>query len=616
MTKQNPYNVPMEIYTTMVRNKQDVLNGIYDGTLGYEFKDDYIQLGITLLDNNTGAILAIGPGRNRVRELGWNYATQIEKHPGSTAKPLFDYGPGIEYLKWSTYTPFFDEPEIAYSSGQKMNNWDGKNIGLTTLKNALKESINTVALQAFQSIDNNLKYDFVTSLGIKPETTDGYLHEAHAVGAFTGVSPTSLAGAYSAFANGGFFTEPYTITKVIYRESGEEYEPKRTRKRVMSEQTAYMITNILFGVTTSRVSVSGTQVATKTGTSSYDKDTIKKYGISSAAIQDSWVVTYSPDYTLSFWYGYDEISSEHYNTMGGASTQRSIIQGKLVNNLFEKGSKFTVPSGISAIKVELGTIPAQKASEFTPSDFVETHYFIKGTEPTEVSNRFSQLSNPTNVEVAESNGSVTLNWTSPGIPEAIQLDYLTNYFNSGFKSWASKYLAERLTYNEQFIGVFGFDIYLKNDNETKYVGFTTDNSYTVTNTGGYNEIIVKSAYSIFKNNASTGVSKEITGTAASIQIELMAIGDTEQLHPSVKINTELPDIGKNSIKVLLNNVDVTNTIEPSAINLTIINRITNQPVESLSDINLTQQGWYQITYKVTYLGITYSSPKRSLYIEK
>ena len=53
-----------------------------------------------------------------------------KKHPGSTIKPILDYGPAFEYLNWSTYTPLFDE-EIKYTgSTATLRNWNGKYEGM------------------------------------------------------------------------------------------------------------------------------------------------------------------------------------------------------------------------------------------------------------------------------------------------------------------------------------------------------------------------------------------------------------------------------------------------------------------------------------------------------
>lgn len=63
-----------------------------------------LQAGVAAIESTSGKILAIGSARNRKGERVLSYATDINKQIGSTAKPLFDYGPGMEYNNWSTYT--------------------------------------------------------------------------------------------------------------------------------------------------------------------------------------------------------------------------------------------------------------------------------------------------------------------------------------------------------------------------------------------------------------------------------------------------------------------------------------------------------------------------------
>lgn len=81
--KVDPYKVPLEIYTYFDPERQDVINSIYDGSSGYEFKDDAIQLGMAVLNNSDGSLVAIGSRRNHEGELQFNYATSINRHPGS-----------------------------------------------------------------------------------------------------------------------------------------------------------------------------------------------------------------------------------------------------------------------------------------------------------------------------------------------------------------------------------------------------------------------------------------------------------------------------------------------------------------------------------------------------
>ena len=385
-TGDNPYEISMDIYTTMNKSKQDIINNFYNT---HKFKDNKVQVGIGVIDNDTGDIIAVGAGRNKNSELSLNYATQIKRHPGSTAKPLFDYGPGIEYENWSTYTPFIDEP-TKYTYGGYIRNVDGKYQGFLTLENCLIKSRNTCALQAFKKLSNSKINEFVTSLGITPEylnKTSNYINEAHSIGGFTGVSPIELASAYSAFGNKGIYIEAHSVNKIIYKNDNQEIikDFNYDQKKVMKETTAYMISYILEKATSYQIKVKGSDIATKTGTSSYDENTLKQLGLTTNVIQDAWTVTFSPDYSVAIWYGYDELTKNTYNTTSHAWSERTKIQKEIINKIMEENSKFEVPNGIVSSKVVVGSNPPELPNSTTPKSKIETHYFIKGTQPTKVS---------------------------------------------------------------------------------------------------------------------------------------------------------------------------------------------------------------------------------------
>ena len=345
-TGNNPYELSMYIYSTMVRSKQDVINNFYNY---HNFKDALVQVGIGVIDNNTGAILAVGAGRNKNSEMSLNYATQIKRHPGSTAKPIFDYGPAIEFNGWGTHTMIADKP-VRYTKGGVMHNVDNAYQGLLTLEQCLIRSRNTCALQAFQKVSNSKINSFVTSLGITPEYTGNstFIHEAHSIGAFTGVSPVELAGAYAAFGNGGYYTEPHSVTKIIYKNSEEEItrDFDFQKEKVMKSTTAYMIAYMLKKATTSAATVRGTDVSVKTGTSSYDEKLLKKMGLSTKVVQDAWTVTFSPNYSIAIWYGYDKLTRSTYNTTSHAWSERTKIQREIVKNIIEQNSRYVKPAGL------------------------------------------------------------------------------------------------------------------------------------------------------------------------------------------------------------------------------------------------------------------------------
>lgn len=398
-----------------------------------------------------------------------------------------------------------------------MRNFNSSYKGFMTMRDCLKNSINTCALQAFRMTNNEQKKEFAANLGITFK--EEVLPESYAIGAFNGVSPVQLAAAYSAFGNGGYYASPYSYTKIVYRDTNETITQEVNRKKVMKEQTAYIIANILTGATTSRVKVSGTQVATKTGTTSYDTSYLKKFGLTSSVIPDAWTSSFTTDYAVAIWYGYvdgltsETVKNKYYLKNAHASSERLKIQAAICNNIYEKNSKFKNPGGITQAEVELETIPAASPSSYTPSKLKGTFMFISGTEPSEVSNRFSQLENPTNLTASKGIGTITLSWTSPGTPDAIDNTYLTNYFTKGYTDWAQDYLNKRLSYNKSNIGEFGYAVYLTNGSNTKYIGWTDKTSYTVNlnEYAGYNGAIVKSTYSIFKSNASSGTSVSFYG---------------------------------------------------------------------------------------------------------
>lgn len=519
-TGKNPYYVPMKIYTTMIQEKQNVVNDIYTGKT-YKWANDYIQGGVAVTDIKTGALIAVGASRKKGAR-SYNYATMIDKHPGSTAKPIFDYGPAIEYLNWSTGQTIVDDA-YSYSNGGYMKNWDNGYKGILTIKEALAKSRNIPALQAFQAVGQSNIKKFVTNLGITPQYDKvGYINESHSIGGFNGTNPLQMSAAFGAFARGGIYIEPYSFTKIEFMDSGEIYTVTPQKRKVMSDSTAYMISMILkYAVTSNEVtagSKSGTDVCSKTGTSTVDANFKKSVGITGDLIGDSWQVTFTPDYSYAVWVGYDEITKEHYLTRSTGSSARKKISSLLTSGIAEPNSRFVKPDSVVKAVIERETIPLTLASEFTPDKLKSEEYFKKGTVPEEVSTRFSQLENPTNLKSNYTIGSVELTWDPIKKPDAIDDDYLNTYFTEGYKTFAEKYLRLRKEYNAANIGTNGYHVYIKNSNGSLTdLGFTTKNSYTYTGAlTTTTTFVVKSSYSIFKNNMSSGVSTTVNPAGETI----------------------------------------------------------------------------------------------------
>ena len=470
--KVNPYTTSLKVYTNLDRSRQDAVNSVLNGET-YGWINDRVQTGVAVLDSESGKIIAIGNGRNingrtnaNLSQL--NYATDINRQPGSTAKPLFDYGPGIEYNNWSTYQMFSDSP-YTYSNGRSIKNWDGGYYGNITLRRALSASRNIPALKAFQQVENKKIAEFVTGLGIRPEICpQGYtfnyeewncynpkdkkditetiaLHEAHSIGAFSGVSPLEMAAAYAAFSNGGYYNEPYSVSKIIYRSTGKETEHKPVKRKVMSDATAFMISSVLQDVALT----GGTpkNVACKTGTTNFDDNTMNRYNMPGDAIRDSWVIGYSTKTVIGMWYGYDDFTKESiaqgyvlHNVP--ATIQKDRLFNALVSSGAMEGNRaaFNMPNSVVKLGIAAGSNPAKLAG---PGSSVIYEYFKKGSEPTETDYSSYTVPAPGGLKATlNENGSVTLTWspTDPG-PVAKQ-EYGTFgynvYYGSELLDWTNK----------------------------------------------------------------------------------------------------------------------------------------------------------------------------------
>ena len=614
LTGLDPYVTPMKIYTTLNIDVQDGINKALAGET-VKWKDDVVQAGIAVTDVNTGAVIAIGAGRNRTTSQSFNFATQARRQPGSTAKPLFDYAPGIEFENWSSYQLFTDE-KWSYTNGPEVNNWDNKYSGLMTMKSALAVSRNIPALKAFQSLNKSKILEFVTSLGIEPEVENGFLHEAHAIGGFTGVSPLQMAVAYASFANGGYYIEPYTITKIEIRSTGEVFEYKHQKNRVMSEATAYLMNNMLVYAVNNGFNggakLSGVQVAAKTGTSNYSKEYVKEKGLSSS-INDLWTVAYTPEHSIALWYGYERASKEYQHSRSGYNTQKENIMRAVMKYIPKTSKTFKVPGTVVSVDVEKGTWPAMLPSAYTPSDLITKEVFIKGTEPTEVSPRFAQFDNVTNIryDYSISSGKIRLNWDYQE-PKILTDAYLNNYFSqSVFGNSTSVFVSERKLYNDSVLGEFGFGIYKKDaSGNLTALDFVTDNNYTYvvpSGTNGTITLVVKAEYYKFKSNSSTGVEVPVAisntpgTTLPPTGLAVKFYGDSVK-SKVININVGSTFVGQDKpIVITYNDVDVTDKATISAVvkHGTSTTKVTSgNPISKL--INTSSSGTYRVEYSVKY----------------
>lgn len=501
----DPYS-GLQIYTTMdpeaqalvydIQNTKNYVNWSDTGMINSQAD---IQSGIVFMDTQTGQVRAIGGGTNEEGiERSYNQATQSARQPGSTAKPIFAYGPAIEYLNWGTGTTVDDEL-YAYQDGNIVHNYNHIYQGRMTIRYALNKSLNVPAVKAFNAAGADQVKKFAEGLGFN--LGDGQLYESTAIGGVeTGFSPLQMAGAYATFGNGGIYNEPITIDKIVTSD-GTVIEANQKSHRAMSEETAYLMTNMLHTVMTegtgTTANVTGMYLSGKTGTTNLPANEREMYGYPSNAIRDSWFVGYSNDYTAAIWTGFDK-NSEGYITQTTQSKPWYVFK-TLMKYLNPTGYKEpTRPSSIQSHSIELESGSAdgevQSPSQFTPSQYIGSELFIKGHGPSGTSTRFQQLDTPQNFNGSYSNSALSFSW-----------DHIKRYTLSESEAISQASYAAKLATNAtkisqmptlnptesqlrmmikqiQTIGQTIYDVYATDHYGSEVlVGSTTANSLTVEN---------------------------------------------------------------------------------------------------------------------------------------
>ncbi|HHT7236532.1 MULTISPECIES: penicillin-binding protein 1A [Bacillus] len=382
----------LTIHTTLDQDAQDYAEKIMDGNI-IKYPNDQFQGSFVFMDTQSGEVRAIGAGRKESKSTfkGHNMAVDLKRQVGSTMKPIFDYGPAIENLQWSTYHQLNDS-DYTYSNGTKIKNATGNFKGDVSLREALKKSLNIPALKTAQTVGLTKSQEFAEGLGM---TFENGVHESTAIGS-NDSSPLAVAGAYAAFGNDGVYNKPHFVKEVIFPD-GKKKSFKPKEQRAMHDYTAYMVTDVLrdvvkpgSGGTGPTAYVSGFDVAGKTGTQNFDAKDIKKYGIPSDANRDSWFAGYTPQYTMAVWTGYEKNGPENYISDRYTKIAQQMFQVMMSKFATDK-SRFERPSSVQELNGEL---------------------YIKGAKKDAV--KEIKVDPPSGLNVAFDGAStVTLNWSGP-----------------------------------------------------------------------------------------------------------------------------------------------------------------------------------------------------------
>ncbi|MFU0828172.1 MAG: Penicillin-binding protein 1A [Lachnoclostridium sp.] len=346
------------------------------------------QSSMVIMDQHTGQVVALLGGRGeKTGNRTLNRATNTYRQPGSTFKVLSTYLPALDSAGMTLATTIDDAPYKYPDSNKYVSNWNrGTYAGLTTLREAITNSMNVVTVKTLAQVTPQIGFDYLTKLGftslVDSKTSESGkvysdINLSLALGGITeGVSNLELTAAYAAIANGGIYIEPTFYTKILDHDNNILLENKPKERQVMKESTAYLLTSAMEDVvkkgtgTSVKFNEISMPVAGKTGTTSDDKDL--------------WFAGYTPYYTATIWSGFDN------NLTQTNKNYHKIIWRDIMQRIHEeynlKSKPFEKPDSIVSAKIctKSGKLAVPGlCDKYVGGSTVKTEYFAKGTVPTE-----------------------------------------------------------------------------------------------------------------------------------------------------------------------------------------------------------------------------------------
>ena len=294
-------NSGYKIYTTVDSDMQNKLKEIYENpkyiVKGYDrnhySKKEDGQSAMVIIDHTTGYVVAeMGALGKNQDTLGLNRAKSA-RHGGSSFKPLVTVAPGLENKVITAATLFYDSKTSfgKYSPANDSNSYHG----IINMRDVIRYSSNVPEVKLLSLMGLSASQKFLSSIGIDVNIDNAGL--SMALGTIS-VSPLQMAAGYAAIANKGVYITPKFYTKVVEQNGNTIIETTQEKKRVMSEDNAYIESTILRGP----VSAGGT--ASRYSRYLGNMDVAGKTGTSDGGV-DRWFCGFTPYYTAACWYGAD-----------------------------------------------------------------------------------------------------------------------------------------------------------------------------------------------------------------------------------------------------------------------------------------------------------------------
>jgi len=314
------------------------------------------QAALVAIRPKTGEIVAMvgGAGGFSLKNQ-FNRAWQALRQPGSSFK-AYVYTAAID--DGLPPTTIIDDAPVSYPMGdgtqwQPMDD-DFRFLGGITLRYALAQSRNVVAVKLAQQIGVDRVIEYAHRMGVKAHL-DANLSLALGTSV---VSPLDQATGYATLANQGVYIEPSPL-RLVKDSFGSPLLDNRfpQETEVVSAGTAYVMTSMLESVINEGTgypnAVIGRPAAGKTGTTS--------------DFRDAWFVGYTPDLVTAVWFGNDDYSrmNESYGGNVPARTWARFMKAALAGT-----PKNDFPFPASEVR--------KLAYCGQPHKF---EYYLQGTEP-------------------------------------------------------------------------------------------------------------------------------------------------------------------------------------------------------------------------------------------
>lgn len=303
----------LKIYATIDTEIQKILDEVWADSSNFPNTEKYgsrPQSAMVITDQK-GNVVGIAGGRGQKNDkLGFSYATDARRQPGSSIKPISTYGPAMDKGIIVPTSTVYDKALRKGEDGKPWPRNDGRypTGKPMSVKSGITSSVNTIAVQVMNMLTPQASYDFMTQrLGIKlvgnRTEADGSVKSdidiaPLALGGLTdGVTVREMAGGFSAFINDGVFAGTRTYSKVVDSEGNVVLENKPgTELGFEHVRTAYYMLDCMQAVTAfgtaSGTTIPGVQTAGKTGTTTSNTDI--------------WFCGVTPKYSGAVWVGYEK----------------------------------------------------------------------------------------------------------------------------------------------------------------------------------------------------------------------------------------------------------------------------------------------------------------------